>query len=280
DRSARAARRADPARPRLAAPRALRLERRRARRDAAPALPPAGAVERATRPSALSGHDAQLRRLPGAALQHRLLRAAHDDDCAGAGARARRARLLARRHPRLLQPFRAGAAPALARAASAAAHDHQPGREEPLRLPLRRLPARRLRPASAHPGADRGLDDRPMRISLVVAAARNGVIGHAGGIPWKLPDDQRFFRALTQGHCIVIGRKTHEEIGRALPGRKNLVVSRTPRAAAGEVEFFTRLVDAIEWARAHGFAECFIAGGEGIYREGLAHADCIYLTRV
>lgn len=119
-----------------------------------------------------------------------------------------------------------------------------------------------------------------MRISLVVAAARNGVIGHAGGIPWKLPDDQRFFRALTQGHCIVIGRKTHEEIGRALPGRKNLVVSRTPRAAAGEVEFFTRLVDAIEWARAHGFAECFIAGGEGIYREGLAHADCIYLTRV
>lgn len=119
-----------------------------------------------------------------------------------------------------------------------------------------------------------------MRISLVVAAARNGVIGHEGGIPWKLPDDQRFFRALTQGHCIVIGRKTHEEIGRALPDRKNLVVSRSPRASADGIEFFTSLPAAIEWARTHGFEECFIAGGEGIYREGLAYADCVYLTRV
>ncbi|MEZ4334841.1 MAG: dihydrofolate reductase [Myxococcota bacterium] len=119
-----------------------------------------------------------------------------------------------------------------------------------------------------------------MRISLVVAAARNGVIGHAGGLPWKLPDDQRFFRDLTKGHCIVIGRKTHDEIGRALPGRRNLVVSRTARAAADEIEFFTTLSDAIEWARKQGFAECFIAGGEGIYREGLAYADCVYLTRI
>jgi dihydrofolate reductase len=119
-----------------------------------------------------------------------------------------------------------------------------------------------------------------MRISLVVAAARNGVIGHRGGIPWKLPDDQRFFRNLTKGHCIVIGRKTFDEIGKALPDRKNLVVSRTPRTSQGGVDFFTDLSAAIEWARTHGFAECFIAGGEGIYREGLAFADCVYLTRV
>ena len=119
-----------------------------------------------------------------------------------------------------------------------------------------------------------------MRISLVAAAARNGVIGHRGGIPWRLPDDQRFFRRLTSGHCIVIGRKTYDEIGRALPDRKNLVVSRTPRASEGGVEFFTDLPSAIEWARAHGHSECFIAGGEGLYREGLAFADCVYLTRV
>lgn len=119
-----------------------------------------------------------------------------------------------------------------------------------------------------------------MRISLVVAAARNGVIGHRGGIPWRLPDDQRFFRRLTSGHCIVIGRKTFDEIGRALPDRKNLVVSRTPRASEGGVEFFTDLPSAIEWARTHGHRECFIAGGEGLYREGLAFADCVYLTRV
>lgn len=119
-----------------------------------------------------------------------------------------------------------------------------------------------------------------MRISLVVAAARNGVIGHRGGIPWRLPDDQRFFRSLTVNHCIVIGRKTFDEIGRALPDRKNLVVSRTPRASDGGVEFFTDLPSALAWARAHDFQECFIAGGEGLYREGLEHAECVYLTRV
>lgn len=121
-----------------------------------------------------------------------------------------------------------------------------------------------------------------MRISLVVAAARNGVIGHQGGIPWKLPDDQRFFRDLTRGHCIVIGRRTFEEIGcRPLPGRKNLVVTRTPRPPSPDgVEFFVSLEAALDWARAHGHPECFIAGGEGIYREGLARADCVYLTRV
>ena len=119
-----------------------------------------------------------------------------------------------------------------------------------------------------------------MRISLVVAAARNGVIGHRGGIPWRLPDDQRFFRSLTVGHCIVIGRKTFDEIGRALPDRKNLVVSRTPRASEGGALFFTDLPSALAWANEHGFQECFIAGGEQLYREGLAYAECIYLTRV
>lgn len=121
-----------------------------------------------------------------------------------------------------------------------------------------------------------------MRVSIVVAAARNGVIGVRGGLPWKLPDDQRFFRDLTKGHCIVIGRKTFEEIGeKPLPGRKNLVVTRTPRPPTAEgVEFFPSLAAALDGARANGHVECFIAGGEGIYREGLARADCVYLTRV
>jgi len=119
-----------------------------------------------------------------------------------------------------------------------------------------------------------------MRISLVVAAARNGVIGQDGEIPWKLPDDQRFFRQLTTGHCIVIGRKTFDAIGKALPGRKNLVLSRRPHEAVEGIEFFGDLAGAIEWARDQGLTECFIAGGEAIYREGLAIADSIYLTRV
>lgn len=120
-----------------------------------------------------------------------------------------------------------------------------------------------------------------MRVSIVVAAARNGVIGQHGGLPWKLPDDQRFFRSLTRGHCIVIGRKTFEEIGnKPLPERKNLVVSRTPRPSEGEVDFFVDLGSAVAFARAQGFDECFIAGGEGIYLEGLELADRVHLTRV
>jgi dihydrofolate reductase len=119
-----------------------------------------------------------------------------------------------------------------------------------------------------------------MRISLVVAAARNGVIGLGGEIPWKLPNDQRFFRKLTTGHAIIIGRKTFDSIGKALPGRKNLVLSRSPHEPVADVEFFEELANAIEWARDQGLSECFIAGGEAIYREGLSMADSIYITRV
>ena len=119
-----------------------------------------------------------------------------------------------------------------------------------------------------------------MRISLVVAAARNGVIGRDGEIPWRLPDDQRFFRELTTGHCIVMGRKTFDSIGRALPRRRNLVLSRRPHAAVEGVEFHRNLTGALGAARAHGMTECFVAGGEAIYREALEVADAIYLTRV
>lgn len=119
-----------------------------------------------------------------------------------------------------------------------------------------------------------------MRVSLVVAAARNGVIGLAGEIPWRLPDDQKFFRRLTTGHAIVLGRKTFDSIGKALPGRKNLVLSRRPHEPVPGVDFFFDLDSAIDWAREDGQSECFIAGGEAIYREALGTADAIYLTRV
>lgn len=128
---------------------------------------------------------------------------------------------------------------------------------------------------------DRAEGGSAMRISMVVAAARNGVIGRDGALPWKLPDDQKFFRQLTRGHCIVIGRKTFDEIGRKpLPDRKNLVVSRSPHPPENGVEFFTDLPNALAFAQAQGFAECFIAGGENVYREGYAYADRVHLTRV
>jgi dihydrofolate reductase len=120
-----------------------------------------------------------------------------------------------------------------------------------------------------------------MRVSLIVAAARNGVIGRDGGIPWRLPDDQRFFKEITSGHCVVMGRKTFDEVGqRPLPNRENFILTRKPHAPVPGVEFFSRLLDAIDRARERGFDECFIAGGEAIYREGMEIADRIYLTRV
>ena len=119
-----------------------------------------------------------------------------------------------------------------------------------------------------------------MRISLVVAAARNSVIGRGSEIPWRLPDDQRFFRKLTTGHVIVMGRKTFDSIGKPLPKRTNLVVSRGDLSAIDGIHGFRCLADAESWARDAKTDEFFVIGGESIYREAMERADRIYLTRV
>lgn len=119
-----------------------------------------------------------------------------------------------------------------------------------------------------------------MIVSMIVAAAKNGVIGLDGEIPWRLPDDQRFFRRKTTGNAIVIGRKTFDSIGKALPGRKNYVLSRSPHDPVEDVAFYPDLAAALDGARADDIAECFIAGGEAIYRDGLAVADRLYVTRI
>jgi dihydrofolate reductase len=119
-----------------------------------------------------------------------------------------------------------------------------------------------------------------MRISLVVAAARNGVIGHQGEIPWRLPDDQRFFRRLTTGHAIVMGRKTFDSIGKPLPSRTNLVLSRSDLSKVEGIHGFASLHDAETWARNQGETELFVIGGEALYRDAMERADLIYLTRV
>ncbi|MFP6655844.1 MAG: dihydrofolate reductase, partial [Myxococcota bacterium] len=119
-----------------------------------------------------------------------------------------------------------------------------------------------------------------MRVSLVVAAARNGAIGLAGKLPWRLPDDQRFFKELTLGHCVVMGRKTFDSLPGPLPNRKNLILSRQPHSSDRGADFLPDLTAALDWARAEGFSECFIAGGEAVYREGMASANRVYLTRI
>ncbi len=110
-------------------------------------------------------------------------------------------------------------------------------------------------------------------IALIVAAAENGVIGRDGQIPWRLSSDLKHFKALTLGHTVVIGRRTHESIGRPLPGRRTIVV--TSRSIDG-VETARSLAEAVRMAE----GPVFLAGGEAIYREGMALADTIHLTRV
>ncbi|MVN77625.1 dihydrofolate reductase [Hymenobacter sp. HMF4947] len=120
-------------------------------------------------------------------------------------------------------------------------------------------------------------------VTLVVAAAENNIIGRDGQLPWgRLPADLRHFKELTLGHPVVMGRKTYDSIGRALPGRANLVVTRQPNWAAPGCEAVPSVLAAVERARELAGPEgtvCIIGGGE-IYREALPLADVVYLTEV
>lgn len=115
-------------------------------------------------------------------------------------------------------------------------------------------------------------------ISLIVAVAENGVIGSKNGLPWHLPADLKKFKQLTIGHTIVMGRKTWESIGRPLPERRMLVVTRDPEKLAGApVEAFISLDAALAAA---GEDKVFVIGGGEIYREALPIAGRISLTRI
>jgi len=116
-----------------------------------------------------------------------------------------------------------------------------------------------------------------MSISLIVAVAENGVIGCKGDLPWHLSADLKRFKRLTMGHAIVMGRKTWESIGRPLPGRTMLVVSRQADYQADGVQ----VVDSWDNAIAHASEEeLFVIGGAEIYRQALPKANRLYLTRV
>jgi len=120
-----------------------------------------------------------------------------------------------------------------------------------------------------------------MLISIIVAMTPERLIGAAGRLPWYLPEDLKRFKATTMGHAMIMGRKTFSSIGRALPGRRNLVVSRNPNPPVVEgVEWFQSLDDAIEFAKSTGETECFIAGGTEIFNEGLSKAHRMYVTYV
>ena len=108
---------------------------------------------------------------------------------------------------------------------------------------------------------------------------RNRVIGKDGDLPWRLPDDQRFFRRTTLGKPIIMGRKTFEEIGRPLPKRRNIVLSRRGLDAEG-VEVATTLEAALALARSDAPGEAFIIGGAEIYSLALPMTDRLYMTLI
>ena len=115
-------------------------------------------------------------------------------------------------------------------------------------------------------------------VSLVVAMSENRVIGRDGGLPWRLPDDQRFFRELTIDHTIVMGRKTFDEIGRPLANRRNVVISRNPDFAPTGVTVVPSLAEALALAATE--QEVFVIGGAEVYSLALPLADWLYLTLV
>lgn len=117
-----------------------------------------------------------------------------------------------------------------------------------------------------------------MRRSLVVAVAANGVIGRDNQLPWKLPDDMAYFKKVTMGHPVVMGRRTWESIGKPLPGRENIVVTRNPAFQAPGCRVVHTLAEA--WEAAAGAEEVSVIGGTTLFEETLPIADRIHLTEV
>ena len=117
-----------------------------------------------------------------------------------------------------------------------------------------------------------------MKISLVVAMDRNGVIGRDNRLPWKLPDEMAHFRRVTLGKPVVMGRRTFESLAKPLPGRKNIVLTRQGDFAAPGCEVVHSLEDA--WRAADGVEEACVIGGTMLFAETLPTADVLYLTEV
>ena len=134
------------------------------------------------------------------------------------------------------------------------------------------------------PGPDRRYHRRlcgeTMRISIIAAMSENGVIGRAGRLPWHLAADLKRFKQLTLGHTVIMGRKTWESIGRPLPGRRMVVITRQSGYRAEGADVVSNFDDALAIARAAGDDEAFIIGGAEIYRLALPRAERLHLTLI
>lgn len=119
-----------------------------------------------------------------------------------------------------------------------------------------------------------------MVLSLLVAAAENNVIGKDNQLPWHLPNDLKYFKNLTWGMPILMGRKTFDSIGKPLPGRKSIVITRNKDWQHENVSVVHSVEEAIEIAKGDDIKEVFVIGGAEIFNTSFDKADRLYLTRV
>jgi dihydrofolate reductase len=123
-----------------------------------------------------------------------------------------------------------------------------------------------------------------MKLSLIAAIAQNGCIGINNKLPWYLPEDLKYFRRLTTGNIVIMGRKTYESIGKPLPNRSNIVISRNSDFHAEGVKIVTSIDDALKVAQSiaeiSDTQEAFIMGGAQIYEQSLPLAQRLYITEV
>lgn len=119
-----------------------------------------------------------------------------------------------------------------------------------------------------------------MEVSMIVAAAENNVIGVDNELPWRLPDDLKFFKKQSLGKPVIMGRNTWISLGKALPGRLNIVISSSLKDAPEGVLVFTDIEGALNFLQQHHHAEAAIIGGGQIYKSAMDLADVIYMTRV
>lgn len=116
------------------------------------------------------------------------------------------------------------------------------------------------------------------RVSLIAAVARNGIIGSGNAMPWRLPEDFAYFKRMTTGHPLVMGRRTFDSIGRVLPGRRCIVITRQPSWSHPDVETAHSFAEAL--ALAGPADEVFVAGGGEVYTEAMAFAHRLLVTEV
>lgn len=119
-----------------------------------------------------------------------------------------------------------------------------------------------------------------MKLSVIIAISENNVIGDGDKLPWHLSADLKRFKSITMGHPIIMGRKTYESIGKVLPGRLNIVITKNTSYQIDGAVVVHSIEDAIAVAQTEDQAEAFVIGGAAIIKEGLKYCQKIYLTKV